>query len=366
MKYKKGKKRVFLNKHKKKRPNCRKYLKTRRKHRKQEEKETFFRKIVRAISSPGKLVHLFIATLAVVVGFIFNAFDEMPLFWLKGIFGFVLYLTLSYTIIYIEKKNGELTIELTGDPQLAKCQHTYTTKINSNYNFILCIISCIYFVTISIILDFVKTNLIGIYSLFALSCVVFLAFIVFQQYIYILFLLCYISKIKPGKFYELIPERTNWFNLLERFSNICRNLFIILGSLFIMLFMIFSPVNSIQIIFKEGISSSQFIPLTCTWIIIIVAIVFMVPFSSLVRKNLLQKIYKNLISQSIENYNRVYNSSAGENRLIYIDIIMRLNDRKYTLQNSYTWVIPLIVSITNFASVIISIIVDLKDLKLLT
>ena len=366
MKYKRGKKRVFLNKHRKKRPNCKKYLKKQRKHCKREEKETFFRKIVKIISRSSKLVHLFIATLAVVVGFIFNAFDEMPLFWLKGILGFALYLILSYTIIYIEKKNYELKIELTGDPQLAKCQEKYTKKTTSNYNFLLCIISCIYFVAISIILDFVQTNPIGVYSLLALSYVVFLAFIVFQQYIFILFLLRYISKIKPGKFYELIPERTDWFNLLERFSHICRNLFIILGSLFIMLFLIFSPVNSIQIIFKVGSSSSQFIPLVCTWIIIIFAIVFMVPFSSFVRKNLLQKIYRNLISQSIENYNRIYNSSTGDNRLIYIDIIMRLNDRKYKLQNSYTWVIPLIVSITNFASVIISIIVDLKDLKLLT
>lgn len=356
---------MFFRKGKKKKTNCKKYLKNSSNCYGQKKKETLFRKIVKAISKPSKLLHLYIAILAVEVGFAFNFWGEMPLFWLKGIFGFVLYLCLSYTIIYIEKKNSEITIELTGDPQLARCQDKYMKRTNSNQNFLLCLMSCIYFVAISIILDFVQINPIGIYSLFALFYVVFLAFIIFQQYMFLLFLLYDISEIKPGKFYELIPERTNWFNLLERFSNVCRNLFIGLGSLFIFLFMIFSPVNDIKILFKEGISSPQFIPLTCTWIIIIFAIIFMIPFSSFIRKNLLQKIYENLVSQSIENYNRVYNSITGNSKLIYIDIIMRLNDRKYALQNSYAWVFPLIASITNFASVIISIIVDLKDLHLL-
>lgn len=366
MKYRKRKQRVIQYKRKKKNLIRRKYFKNQKKQHELAEKMTLFGKLVKIISGSSKLVHFCIATLAVATGFVFNAFDEMPLFWIKGMFGYVLYLILSYTIIYIGKKNNELTLELTGDPQLVKCQEDYTKKINSNFNFILCFISCIYFIAISITLGFVKFNPIGMYSLFALFCVVFLAFIVFQQYIFILFLLYYISKISPGKFYELIPERTEWFGLLERFSNICRNIFIILGSLFILLFIIFSPVNSIQIIFKEGFSSSKFIPLLCTWIIILFAIAFMVPFSSFVRNNLLQKIYKNLISQSIEYFNQKYNTSKSDSRIIYIDLILRLNDRRYILQNSYTWVIPLIVSITNFASIIISIIVDLKDLEILT
>lgn len=366
MNYNKRKRRVLQRKRKQQKSNRKKYPPKQQKQQKQKKKTTLFRKSVKIISKPSKLVHFFIATFAVGMGFIFNAFGEMPLFWLKALFGFALYLILSYTIIYIEEKNNKLTFELTGDPQLAKCQDDYTKKTNSNFNFILCFIACIYFVAISIIFGFVKINPIGVYSLFALSCVVFCAFIVFQQYIFILFLLHDISKISPGKFYELIPERTEWFNLLEIFSNICRNIFIVLGSLFILLFIIFSPVNSIQIIFQENFLSSQFILLLCTWIVILFAIVFMVPFSSFVRSILLKKIYKNLISQSIESFNRMYETSKSDSKIIYMDIILRLNDRRYILQNSYTWVIPVVVSITNFASIIISIIVDLKDLKLLT
>lgn len=203
--------------------------------------------------------------------------------------------------------------------------------------------------------------------MFCLSCVVFVAFIIFQQYMYILFLLYNISKISPGRFYELIPERTEWFDLLENFSNICRNLFIILGSLFVLLFILFSPVNSVQIIFQEKFLSYKFIPLLCTWIIIFVAIVFMIPFSSFVRNNLLQRIYRNLVTQSIENYNRLYEKeNKSNNKLLYMDIILRLNDRKYILQNSYAWIIPVLVSVTNFTSIFISIIVDLKELHILT
>ena len=269
MKYKKQKKGTLRCKRKQKRAHRQRYLTMQSKQLVQKEKTTLFRKLVKVISRPSKLIHFFIATFAVGTGFIFNALAEMPLFWLKGLFGYVLYLILSYTIKYTEEKNEKLTLELTGDPKLVKCHNDYTKKINSNLNFILCFISSIYFMAISIVLGFVKFNPIGIYSLFALFYVVFLAFIIFQRYIFILFLLHYISRISPGKFYELIPEWTEWFNLLERFSNICRNIFIILGSLFILLFIIFSPVNSIQIIFLERFSSSQFIPLLCTWIIIL-------------------------------------------------------------------------------------------------
>lgn len=366
MKNSKRKKKAYQNKPKQKKTNSPNNLLSEKGKQNQEEKTTLFRNLVKVISKPNKLAHFFIATFAVGLGFIFNAFEEMPLFWLKGLFGFVLYITLSSTIKYIEEKNKEIVIELTGDPNLVKCQVDYTKRISSNFNFLLCIIACIYFVAISIILGFVKINPIGIYSLFALSCVVFCAFIIFQHYIFTLLLLQDISRIHPGNYYELIPERTEWFNLLETFSNTCRNIFIVLGSLFILLFIIFSPVNSIQIIFQERFSSSKFLPLLCTWIIILIAIISMVPLSSFIRNTFLNKIYENLISQSIENYSIMYKTSEGDTKVAYMNIIFRLNDRKYVLQNSYTWVLPLLVSIANFSSVIISILVDLKDLNILT
>lgn len=361
------KKRTNQDKQKQKKSNHHKHLSKQKNIQENKEKTTIFTNIVKAITQLSMLTHFLIATLAVSIGFIFNAFDEMPLFWLKAPFGFVLYLIISHTMRKIEEKNDELMIELTGDPQLVKCQIKYTQKINSNFNFILCLVACIYFIAISIILGFVKINPIGLYSLFALFCVVFAAFIIFQQYIYILFLLYDISRISPGKFYALIPEKTEWFDLLEKFSNTCRNLFIILGSLFILLFIVFSPVNSVQIIFQERFLSYKFIPLLCTWIIILIAIVFMIPLSSFVRNNLLQKIYKNLIAQSIENYSILCEKEdKSNNKLVYMDIILRLNDRKYVLQNSYAWVIPVLVSVTNFTSIFISIIVDLKELHILT
>lgn len=360
MKYKQWKKSITYYKQNRKKTNQQKFVSNQA----EEEKSTLFQTVVKAISCQRKLVHFFIVTLFVILGFIFNAIYKMPMFGIKVLFVFALDIFLFYTIIYIEKKSKDLKIELTGDPQLAKCQYDYEKKINSNSNFILCFWACIYFVTISILLGFVEMNLLGIYCLLALAFVVFEAFIVFQQYIFILSLLYSVSNISPGNFYEIIPEKTDWFKLLESFSNNCRNMFIILGSLFIILFVSFSPLNSIQIIFQEGFSDPMFIPLLCTWIIILFAIVFMIPFSSFVRSALLKKIYNNLITQSIENYNRMFaKASNGVNKIVYMDIILRLCDRSYVLQNSYTWVVPLIVSIVNFSSIVISIVADLKDLN---
>ena len=325
-----------------------------------------FAKMVALIAKPKKQIHFIIALLAVVFGFVFNAIDKMPLFWLKGIFGFALYIILSFAIKYITEKNKELEMELTGDPFLSKCQLLYQKKINSNYNFILCVLAGIYFVNISIILDFVQFNAIGVYSLIALAFVVFCAFIIFQYYIYLLTLMYNLSKIKPNNYFELIPERTKWFDLLVTFSNTSRNIFISLGTIFILLFILFSPLNSIQIIFQEGMTSPKFLPLLITWIIILIAIIFMVPFTSLVRSTLLKKIYKNMTAQSITIYNNLFKTSDDNLKSVYMNIIFRLNDSKLTLKNSFSWIFPLIVTITNYVLLIISIISDLKSFDLFT
>ena len=74
----------------------------------------------------------------------------------------------------------------------------------------------------------------------------------------------------------------------------------------------------------------------------------------------------NLISQSIKNYNTLYNASEGESKIAYLNLILHLNERKYVLHGSFTWVLPVAISVTNFMALIISILVDLKDLKILT
>jgi hypothetical protein len=323
-----------------------------------------FQKTLDVLCKPNKVIHFVIASIAVIIGFFFNSFEEMPLFLFKAPFGFFLYIILTYAIYYLKNKNAEIIIEFTGDPQLVKCQKKYTERSSSNSNYILCIVACIYFTSISIILGFVKMNLIGVYSLIGLCYIVFAAFIVFQQFIYILLLAYDVSRICPGNYYELLPERTSWLQLLEAFSRVYRNVFIIAGSLFILLFIVFSPVNSIRILFQDTFSSSLFLPLLCTWVIILFAIVIMIPFSSFIRYRLIRQIYDNLASQSIENYNKQYRSSTNTKKLIYMDIILRMYDRKYVLRKSYSWIVPAFVSLVNFSSVLISTIVDLRELGL--
>lgn len=323
---------------------------------------TVYSYVTKLICEPNIAVHVVIAIIAVIIGFFLNSFDKMPLFWIKGLFGFVIYLVLSYIIRYTEQINQQLQNELTGDPLLSKCQMKYSKKIHSNCNIILCIISCVYFSTISVYLAFVKFSPIGIYSVFALVIIVFMAFMIFQSYIHVIFLLYSISKIKSEKVLELFPEETKWFNSLEELSGKCRNYFIILGSLFILLFLVFSPVNSIQIIFWDGVANRMFLPLLGTWIIILVAIVFMIPFSSFARGLLLHRIYDNLVTQSLNNYKGLYEKCSEEHKIVYIDIMFRIKDRKYKLRSSSAWVIPVLASLFNFTSVLLSILSDLKSI----
>ena len=130
----KQKKKTTQNKQSINSPKYLKRLPAQKKQLVQEKKLTLFRSLVQIISMPCKSVHFIIAIFAVALGFFFNDFSEMPLFWLKGFFGFVLYIMLTNTIIYVERKNKEIELELTGDPQLVKCQTNYIKHINSNLN----------------------------------------------------------------------------------------------------------------------------------------------------------------------------------------------------------------------------------------
>jgi hypothetical protein len=328
------------------------------------ESSTVFRKVLDLICKPNNTTHVAIAFLAVAFGFALNSLERMPLFHYKAPFGFLLYIILAYAIKYFKRKSNDILMEFTGDPNLFRCQKKYTKRVNSNCNFFFCFLACAYFVIISFSLDFIKFNYIGIYSAIGLCVVVFGAFIVFQQYIYILLLEYDISKISPNNYYQIIPERTRWLQLLEVLSSVYRDIFILAGSLFVLLFILFSPINSIQVLFQDTLSSPLFIPLLCTWIIILTAIVAMIPFSSFIRYRLLTKICNNLTSQSIESYNNLLKATTNANRLIYMDIMLKLNEKKYTVQRSYAWLVPIFASLVNASSVLISTVADLKELGL--
>ncbi|MDR1018476.1 MAG: hypothetical protein LBM02_07210 [Lachnospiraceae bacterium] len=328
---------------------------------------SIFRKVLKIISKPHKRTHLMIALFASILGFILNSFDEMELFGIKVSVGVFLYLLLFYAIKFLMKQNDKLKIELSGDPNLSYASAIYFKRINRNLNFIPCFIASSYFVIISVILGFVKINFVGVYSLLALACVVFAAFIVFQQYIYILLLLnsiAAIQKTNENGYDKLMPDRTCWFLFLERISYVYRNRFIIVGSLFIILFTLFSPVNTIEIVFYDKFLSEQYLPLLFSWVIILVAIVLMIPASSIIRYVLLHKIYNNLTEQSINLYQKLYDmeSRITVKKSEYLEIIYHIYDRKYKLSDSYAWIIPSLFSLINFASVIISMMADWKDI----
>ena len=130
-----------------------------------------FSNLIKILYSLGMLQHIIIACCAVGIGLIFNSFAEMHYFYLKALFGLVLYVLLFYSLKFMEKSSKELKIELTCDPKLVKCRKMFSSRIKSNTNYLLCSIAAIYFITIALMLKFVKMNFIGIYrTQFQKSC----------------------------------------------------------------------------------------------------------------------------------------------------------------------------------------------------
>ena len=308
--------------------------------------------------------HIIAVIIAVIIGFELNFLVNKPmeLFPFKAFLGFCIIESLLTALIFLKKKNSELKTEMTGDPMLVKCKTVYFNRIKSNRNYILNFIASTYFVIIANQLGFVQLNYIGIYSLFGLFIVVFIAFIGFQQYLYILLLLYDISKISIDYYYELIPERTSWFQLVIKISNRYKNMFFITGTLFILLFIIFSPVNTVDIIFFQGLKSNKFIYLLLTWIIIFFAIIFLYPISSIMQSKIINKILENMKEKSISQYDSLMKQSIDYNKLIYMEIIRSIHNTDTIIKKSFSWVIPTVTTSLNFIAILLTIVQNLRAL----
>ena len=321
-----------------------------------------FGNIVDKLSRIKTSIYILLALYAVILGFGFNFFDPMPLFIIKGPMGFLISTTLLFSLNYFRKKSEKLKFEMVGDPILFVSYKKFTKRSSSNFNYIFCFIMPIFFCLISIILKFVIMNPIGIYSLICLFPVVFLAFIVYQQYIYLLLLLWGLSRNESEMYNKLMPESTKWYKVIFEMSGNYKNLFFILGSFFVILFIIFSPYNTIEIIFFIGKTSEIFWPLLLSWIIIFFAIIVLFPVSAILRNFLLLRILQNMKSNSVEYYTELANKSRGINQILYIDIIGRVNKDTKLPQTVFSHFIPIVTTIVNFISIALTILVELKSL----
>lgn len=327
--------------------------------------KTMFYKINKLLASISIYYHILIAMFATSVGFVLNSIAPMELFVVKGPIGFLLYLFLVTAIKYFVQKNNELQIKLSGGASISIAKQNYLTRVNSNVNFIINVISILYFFTITLKLNFVDLNFIGIYSLIALAFVVFLAFTLYAQYIYFLMLLHELTQIKPGDYYEIIPERTEWLLFISDFSQKTRYYSIVIGTLFTVLFTVFSPVNSVDILINQRLTSNFFLPLLLTWLIIFFAVIVMIPISGLFRVYYLSQIHENLKTQAINGYKLKFISSKESNKLFYLEVIWKIHDSKLQFSNPFSWILPSIAATTNFIAVVVSSAINLKDLGII-
>lgn len=321
--------------------------------------------VIRCLTKCSMINHAILAFCLTAFGFVLNQFGKMDLFFIKGPIGFLLYIFLICSLKIFVTQNEEIDKALSGDPELTIAKRKYLKRVYSDWNYIVTAIAIIYFVSISLKLKFVFVNLIGIYSLIGLGVVVFFGFIIYQEYIYLMILLRDLSKIKDNNatpYYDPLPERTEWLTIIAAFSQKIRYLAIAIGTLFTVLFVIFSPINSIDILFNQGSSSALFWPLATTWLIIFFLIVLMIPLSGIIRSYYLNQIYNRLKEKAINTYKSVFSAVPDSDKAFYLDILWRIHESKFHFDNSFSWLLPSIASVLNFSVVIVSLLSQLKEL----
>lgn len=323
-----------------------------------------FKSMLNYLSTVSKAKQLIIVPSGIIVGLVLNKINPMEMFIVKLLIGVLIFEILLRALNYLWKNIVVLNNELAGDPALSVCKKIYYKRINSNINYLLPIFSGLYFVVIAYELNFIKENLLGLYSLFALFIVVFIAFVAYQQYIYILILLYDFSGIEIKNYNNYIPEATRWFKRIILVSTKLKDSFFILATLFLMLYIIFSPNNTIDIIFNYGMESEMYIPLLITWIIIIITVIISFPILNHTRNLLINRIVLNMKEQSIEKYSELIKKSDNDCKVFYMNIILRMYERKKNIQDKNTWSIPVITTTLNLATIVLSIILDLKELNI--
>lgn len=294
-----------------------------------------------------------ISFLLIIFGFILNYYFFMSLFLIKMLLVLGILNILIFAIRYFDVNIEEIFIEVAGDSVINANKKNFFNNIYSNSNIIISLIVGAYFVTISILLNFVQFNFLGLFALVALLVTVFVSILGYLINIYLIKFVWSLSKANISNYSTFYPANTRWLVLTSKLVNYSQNIFFVSGSMYIILFSLFSPTNTIEILSSPHNNLNIFIPLFLSWLIIIAAIIIAFPITLIIKNLSIRNIVENMKFRSIKEFEEKITYVSPEVQLGYAGIIKEIkNSDRYPFDKRTNLVIPYVTTLINLITVL--------------
>ncbi len=321
------------------------------------------KKFIGVIGSIKLKIQIILSIIFLIVGTILNVYFPLSLFYLKSILVLLILNILLYAIRRYNRNLKEIFIEASGDPVLNAYKRKFYNNIYSFSNVIASFVISIFFVLVSILLNFVCLNLLGIFSLCTLFITVFISIIGYSQYVYLINFLIKLSSSTLTNYSTFYPANTKWLSLSSRLANFYQNIFFILGSLFILLFSVFTPSNTLEIISSPYNDLFIFFPLALSWLIILIAIIIAFPVTSIIKNNSIKRIVENMKYQSIKIFEDKIVYSNIDGQLGYLGIIKEIyKSDSFPFSKKNNLIIPYLTTFLNLITVLNKIFPSIKQI----
>ncbi|MDW3196574.1 MAG: hypothetical protein R8G66_29630 [Cytophagales bacterium] len=265
----------------------------------------------------GSVIFLFFSS-------ILNLYYPTDLFLLKyfllvGIFDTIMICAKQYSDLL---KNGFQNF--VGDPVLSAERRKLKEAVYSKKNIWIGITIATFFVIISIILEFVTIDALGITSLTALFVSILLSIIGYMLFAHLLHFLVRLSSSDIEKYSRFYPAYTNWLVDITKNSAFYQNAFFIAGTMYVTLFTIHAPDDTLKILKTATFGNSSDLILTISWVIIILAVVVGFPVISYIRSRAIRNIVMNLKTKSSQYYENALKELKVEKQIEYIKIVKEI------------------------------------------
>jgi hypothetical protein len=158
-------------------------------------------------------------------------------------------------------------------------------------------------------------------------------------------------------------SKTKWFVKIEQLSNYYRNRFFILGTLMVIVFIIFSPSNTIEIILGGYGRYRVFLPIVLYWSIIIGLVILFLPITSKIRDSAIDRIITQFTETQAKEYEKKALKSSADEVYKYLSTLefIKTYSECFESKNNKK-LVPIFTTALNFISIFIAMVSDLKDL----
>jgi hypothetical protein len=242
---------------------------------------------------------LFVITIvSFIVGFITNLYCPTSLFVIKFFLLLTIFNILILTLKHLDKFVIKDFLRASQDPILSAEKLKLKNGILSNYNIVISLFVSLFFIIVSIYLKFINFDITGYFSLVLLFITVFVSIIGQLSYIQIIHFFYRLNKSEEiEKYSKFNPAYSNWLIDITKSSATYQNAFFISGTLYLFLFSIHAPNETIRLFsFKEPYNSHDIV-LLAAWVVIILAVVIGFPLTTYLKSRMIRSIITNLKSK---------------------------------------------------------------------